>query len=125
MKICFPVQDNRGIESTVYNHFGSAPSFVVVNTATKEVSVINNQDLHHTHGGCNPMKALSGESVNAIVVGGIGAGALSRLNQLGITVYKAQGQTIKDNVALFEKSTLPVLTPQQCCGGHAEGCAHN
>ena len=125
MKVCFPVQDNLGVESTVYNHFGSAPSFIVVNTATKEVSAINNSDLHHTHGACNPMKALSGESVNAIVVGGIGAGALSRLNQLGITVYRAQGQMIKENIVLFEKSQLPILTPQQCCGGHAEGCAHN
>jgi len=73
MRVCFPVQDNQGIESTVYNHFGSAPAFIVVNTATKEVSTINNGDLHHTHGACNPMKALSGENVNAIVVGGIGA----------------------------------------------------
>ena len=70
MKVCFPVQDNQGIESAVYNHFGSAPAFIVVNTTTKEVSAINNRDLQHTHGACNPMKALSGESVNAIVVGG-------------------------------------------------------
>jgi predicted Fe-Mo cluster-binding NifX family protein len=125
MRVGFPVQDNQGIESTVYNHFGSAPAFIVVNTATKEVSTINNGDLHHTHGACNPMKALSGENVNAIVVGGIGAGALSGLNRLGITVYRAQGQTIKENIVLFEKSQLPILTPQQCCGGHTEGCAHN
>ncbi len=125
MKVCFPVQNNQGIESTVYNHFGSAPSFVVVNTTTKEVSAISNSDLNHTHGACNPMKALSGESVNAIVVGGIGAGALSRLNQLGIAVYRAQGQTIKENIVLFEKSQLAILTLQQCCSGHAEGCAHN
>ena len=125
MKVCFPVQDNQGIESAVYNHFGSAPAFIVVNTTTKEVSAINNRDLQHTHGACNPMKALSGESVNAIVVGGIGAGALSRLNQLGITVYRAQGQTIRENIVLFEKSQLSILTLQQCCGGHAEGCAHN
>ncbi|MGO9380135.1 MAG: NifB/NifX family molybdenum-iron cluster-binding protein [Dissulfurispiraceae bacterium] len=125
MKVCFPVDDNQGIESAVYNHFGSAPAFIVFNTATKEVSAINNSDLHHTHGACNPMKALSGESVNAIVVSGIGAGALSRLNQLGITVYRAQRQTIRENIVLFEESQLPILTPQQCCGGHVEGCAHN
>ena len=37
---------------------------------------------------------------------GIGAGALSRLNQLGITVYRAQGQTIRENIVLLEKSQL-------------------
>ncbi len=30
MKICFPVEQHEGLESQVYGHFGSAPSFVVV-----------------------------------------------------------------------------------------------
>jgi predicted Fe-Mo cluster-binding NifX family protein len=126
MKVCFPTENNEGIESTVFNHFGSAPAFVVVNVATKEVTAINNRDMHHTHGACNPLKALSGEKVDAIVVGGIGAGALSKLNQLGIAVYKSLAPTIAENIALFEKNSLPVLTLQQCCGGHSEGggCAH-
>lgn len=126
MKVCFPTQFNQGIESTVFNHFGSAPSFVVVNVATKEVTAINNSDMLHTHGACNPLKALSGERVDAIVVGGIGAGALNKLNQLGIAVYKAMAPTIAENIALFEKNSLPVLTMQQCCSGHSAdgGCAH-
>ena len=97
-----------------------------MNVATKEVTAVNNKDLQHSHGACNPLKALSGESVDAIVVGGIGAGALNKLNQLGITVYKSMAPTIAENIALFEKNSLPVLTMQQCCSGHSEGggCAH-
>lgn len=125
MKVCFPIQVDEGIESAVYNHFGSAPAFMVFDFSTKEVWTVNNGDMHHTHGACNPMKALSGSNVNAIVVGGIGAGALSRLNQLGITVYKALAPTVRENISLFERSSLPILTLQQCCGGHASGCAHN
>ena len=74
MKICFPVQKDDGIESAVFGHFGSAPFFVVVDTDTNGLSTINNQDQHHTHGACNPMKALDNQKVDAIVVGGIGAG---------------------------------------------------
>ena len=37
MKVCFPVQKNEGVESTVYNHFGSAPLFVLVDTAANTV----------------------------------------------------------------------------------------
>ncbi len=126
MKICFPVQQDNGIESAVYNHFGSAPLFVVFDTDTKSVASINNQDQHHTHGSCNPMKALDNQNVDAIVVGGIGAGALTRLNQMGITVHRAQGATIRENISLFQANTLPVLTVQGCCGGHSKdgGCAH-
>jgi predicted Fe-Mo cluster-binding NifX family protein len=126
MKICFPVQHDNGIESSVYNHFGSAPVFVVVDMATNSVASINNRDQHHTHGACNPMKALDDQKVDAIVVGGIGAGALARLNQMGIKVHRAQGGTIRENLRLFQAKNLPMFTDQGSCGGHGTdgGCAH-
>ncbi len=126
MKICFPAQKNDGLDSAVYNHFGSAPIFVVVDTDTDNVTSINNRDQHHTHGACNPMKALDNQKIDAIVVGGIGAGALTRLNQLGIIVHRSQASTIRENLAMFASKTLPELTLQGCCGGHSNdgGCAH-
>jgi len=126
MKVCFPVQKNEGMDSTVYNHFGSAPVFVVIDTDTNDVSVINNRDQHHAHGACNPIKALDNQKVDAIVVGGIGAGALTRLNQMGINVHRSQAATIRENIAMFSSKSLPELTLQGCCGGHTKdgGCAH-
>ncbi len=126
MKVCFPVQQEEGIESTVYNHFGSAPFFVVVDTDTKSVCTINNRDQNHVHGSCNPLKALDNQKIDAVVVGGIGAGALTRLNQAGIKVYRAQTQTIKGNITLYSSNNLPELALQGACGGHSHGgsCAH-
>ena len=126
MKVCFPVQKNEGMDSTVYNHFGSAPVFVVIDTDTNDVSVINNRDQHHAHGACNPIKALDNQKVDAIVVGGIGAGALTRLNQMGINVHRSQAATIRENIAMFSSKSLPELTLQGCCGGHSKdgGCSH-
>jgi hypothetical protein len=45
---------------------------------------------------------------------------------MGITVHRSQADTIRENMALFESKTLPVLTVQGCCGGHSKdgGCAH-
>jgi predicted Fe-Mo cluster-binding NifX family protein len=126
MKICFPVETNEGMNSTVFGHFGSAPLFMLVDTDTNTIAPIQNQDQHHTHGSCNPMKALDNQQVDAIVVGGIGAGALTRLNQMGITVHRAQAESIQDNLAMFKAQSLPVLTTQGCCGGHSNDgkCAH-
>ncbi len=126
MKICFPVQQDNGMDSTVYNHFGSAPIFVVVDTEADHIASINNRDQHHVHGQCNPMKALDNQQVDAIIVGGIGAGALTRLNQMGIIVHSSQAPTIRENLALYADDALPVLTVQGCCGGHSKdgGCAH-
>ena len=126
MKVCFPVQKNEGIESKVYNHFGTAAMFVVMDTETKEILVLANRDQHHVHGACNPIRALGDHKVDAIVVGGIGGGALRGLNQSGIRVYQAQAQNIKENVAMFLNSALPEVTSMHCCSGHTQGsgCAH-
>jgi len=49
-------------------------------TETNSIDTINNQDLGHVHGKYNPLKALDGKTVDVIVVGGIGAGAITKLN---------------------------------------------
>ena len=126
MKIGFPVQQDEGLNSAVFNHFGSAPMFIIVDTHENTVATILNRDQHHAHGSCNPLKALDDHRVDAIVVGGIGAGALTRLNQLGITVHRSQGRTINENISLFAARQLPEMTLKSCCGGHSHGgeCAH-
>jgi len=124
MKICFPVEENQGLESSVFGHFGSAPAFVVVDTETRDVREIVNRDLHHAHGACSPIKALGGQQADAIVVGGIGAGALLGLNRAGLKVYRALGDTIAENLACMAHAELPELTSEQVCGGHGHGCGH-
>ena len=124
MKICFPVELDKGLDSEVFGHFGTAPQFVVFNIETKSISTINNQDLGHAHGKCSPLKALDGKMVDVIVVGGIGAGAINRLNEMGIKVYKASKGSVKDNLALFENNSIPEMTVKHACGGHADGCGH-
>ncbi|OGW35696.1 MAG: diguanylate cyclase [Nitrospirae bacterium GWD2_57_9] len=126
MKVCFPVQQNEGIDSKVYNHFGSAPLFILVDTESGALSQINNGDQHHAHGACNPLKALDGQKIDAVVVGGIGGGALSRLNQSGVRVYRAQSVTVRENLSRYADKNLPEYTLQSCCGGHSHGgnCAH-
>ncbi|MBS1112800.1 MAG: Dinitrogenase iron-molybdenum cofactor biosynthesis protein [Nitrospirae bacterium] len=126
MKICFPVAEAQGMASEVYGHFGSAPAFVIVETENNHVTTINNKDQHHSHGACNPLKALNNQKVDAIVVGGIGAGALIKLNQQGTKVFQARGQTVKDNIQLLKDQQLPEFTMQHTCAGHghAKGCGH-
>jgi predicted Fe-Mo cluster-binding NifX family protein len=124
MKICFPVESDKGVESEIFGHFGSAPLFIVFDTGDSTTSIISNQDLGHVHGQCNPMKALNGKMVDAIVVGGIGGGAITGLNNMGIKVYKASAGNITDNIQLFEADDLMEMTMAHTCGGHIGGCAH-
>jgi predicted Fe-Mo cluster-binding NifX family protein len=124
MKIGFPVASDAGMESKVYGHFGSAPAFVVVDTLKNEVRTIQNQDFHHIHGACNPIRALDGQMLDSLVVGGIGGGALQKLNALGIKVYGAGAPTVKENLKLFEEKNLQELSMDHSCKAHQGGCGH-
>ena len=72
---------------------------------------------------CNPIQALDGNKVDAIVVGGIGAGAINKLNMMGIKVFRATEDTVKNNIDLFNNKSLPEITIQNACNQHG-GCGH-
>jgi len=126
VRIAFPTQDDIGIDSVVYNHFGSAPVFVIVDPETRVVASVSNRDQQHAHGACNPMRALDDQRVDAVVVGGIGAGALAGLNRMGIKVHQSAAATVRENLALFGAGGLPVIEIKGSCSGHdaGGGCAH-
>ncbi|MGL5314951.1 MAG: NifB/NifX family molybdenum-iron cluster-binding protein [Peptostreptococcaceae bacterium] len=123
MKICVPVEVNEGLDSKPFGHFGSAPMFVVCDLESGEVNKIENGDLGHEHGKCQPLKALSGTAVDAVIVGGIGQGAIVKLNQMGIKVYKAQADTIGDNINLLKENKLQEFSMNHTCSH--DGCGHH
>ena len=127
MKVCIPVAEYCGLESLVYGHFGSAPVFALVDSETMEIVPMGNQDEGHVHGQCSPVKALAGAKPDAVVVGGIGGGALMGLRQAGIKVYQATGGTVAEMVALLKNGGLKEVAPEHTCGGHGEGagCHHS
>lgn len=125
MKICFPTDTLQGLESNVFGHFGSAPGFVIVETDTMGVEEINNVDQHHVHGMCQPMMALGGRKVDGIVVGGIGMGALMKLQSQGVNVYRGLQGTVRENLDLIKGGKLPLFTSEHTCGGGQDGCAHH
>ncbi len=126
MKIAFPTQKEEGLDSRVFGHFGSAPHFIIVDTETDTFKSAGNPNMVHAPGQCQPLKALSGETIDAVVVGGIGAGALTKLNAAGIQVFRAIEGTITENLALIKSNKLPLFTVSQTCAGHGKGgnCAH-
>ncbi len=128
MKVCVPVAENKGMESIPYGHFGSAPEFVICDLESGEVKSINNGDLGHEHGKCQPLKALEGNHVDVIIVGGIGAGAIMKLNQMGTKVYRGANDTIEANLTFLKEGKLAELTINDACAhhhGNGGGCGHD
>jgi predicted Fe-Mo cluster-binding NifX family protein len=126
MIIAFPTNAANALASPVYGHFGSAAAFIFYDTENGSLSTIVNSDKDHLHGQCQPLNALGGHKADAIVVGGIGAGALCKLIAQGIKVYRAVAGTVQENLQLIQAGSLPEFTPDQTCSGHSQigGCAH-
>ena len=126
MKVAFPIQTDKGLESRVYNHFGSANTFFVVDTETGAGEAVGNADLNHIHGQCQPLAALNGAVVDAIVVGGIGKGALRQLLKAGVKSFKAVEGSVAENLDLFKSGKLTEFPANHDCRGHGKvgACAH-
>ncbi len=122
MKVCIPIEENKGIESVAYNHFGTAPIFLIYDSEREEIKVIENGDLNHSHGMCQPLKALGGEKVDVILVGGVGAGVLMKLNNQGIKVYRVEKDTVIKNIELLKRNELAEFTINNSCNHH--NCSH-
>lgn len=125
MKIAFPSEISKGLESPVFNHFGSANFFILVDSENDEFETVLNQDLDHQHGKCQPLKALGGKNVDAVVVGGIGGTAMTKLKKSGAVIYKAVAGTVKENLELLKSGKLVEFMPFDVCQSHGGGgCDH-
>lgn len=124
MNICIPVTEDNGLKSPVSAHFGSAPLFVIVDTDTNACETIANQNMHHGPGGCSPLRALAGHDIDGVVVGGIGMGAMMKLRAAGITVYRAEQDTVEEAVAACKAGALKEVDPLSTCAHHGHGHDH-
>ena len=120
MKLCFPVTRDVGLDSPVSSHFGSAPAFVLVDTASGGSRSVGNARVAHEHGACRPLDGLAGEEIDAVVVVGIGSGALEKLRQAGIAVLRAGAPTVRGCLDEVTKGEAPVLEDREVCVSHGE-----
>ncbi|MBF0573371.1 MAG: NifB/NifX family molybdenum-iron cluster-binding protein [Desulfamplus sp.] len=121
MKVVFPSNSELGLIGSVYNHFGSAPFFVLVDTDSGAYEVLANLDKDHSHGNCQPIKAMGNINADVVVVGGIGDGALKKLVDSGIKVFRAIEGTVQTNLQLLKDNKLEKFTPKLTCMAHHHG----
>jgi predicted Fe-Mo cluster-binding NifX family protein len=119
MKIIIPLEEHNGPESKVSEHFGRAPFFAVVETATGSINIIDNGDLNHENGQDSPVESFASMGIGAVLCNGIGAGAASRLKALGIRIYMVElAPTLVDALERYESGSLMKFETRQACPGH-------
>jgi predicted Fe-Mo cluster-binding NifX family protein len=117
-RIVIPVEDERGLEARVAEHFGRAPFFAVVDLDEngKILSTKTEANKGEHHGGTgHPHENLLALKPDVIIACGMGPGGLTSFQNAGATVLKANANTVKDIVASYKQGKLETL---------ATGCEH-
>ena len=102
MRIAIPVEENRGVDSLICEHFGRAPYFAVVDVGEGGVSVEvrKNPLIEHTAGALPEL--LKSWGVDRIVASRMGQKAQLFFNQFGIDVVLGVSGTVRDAIRALE-----------------------
>jgi predicted Fe-Mo cluster-binding NifX family protein len=119
-RIVVPTIGQQGLNDNLAQHFGRAPYFTAVdlddNGEVTNIKTVSNAGEHaggmgHAHDNILDLKP------NVIIVYGMGPRGLSTFQNAGISVLRANADTVKDVVAAYMNSKLQVLT-EGCVDAH-------
>ncbi|MGB9907783.1 MAG: NifB/NifX family molybdenum-iron cluster-binding protein [Candidatus Saccharicenans sp.] len=115
-KIIIPVENQKGLEARLSGHFGRAPYFAVIELEESGVLVsfktTANYDEHFGGRGQAHDNILA-EKPDILIVYGMGPRGLDSMAAAGVTVLRAEGNTVQEVLDAYKKNRLEEL---------AEGC---
>ncbi|MBD3191076.1 MAG: dinitrogenase iron-molybdenum cofactor biosynthesis protein [Candidatus Heimdallarchaeota archaeon] len=114
MKIAFPTTSANGLDATIYEHFGRARTFVIVDTKSNEVQNVDNTS-EHFGGKQAPPFFLKGLGVTTLICKGLGRKAIVYFEQIGIDVYLTQNNSVKDALSAYKEDKLTLATERDSC----------
>ena len=95
------------LDSQIDPRFGRAAFFLIVETETMELSVVENQNISAAGGaGINSAKLVADAGVEAVVTGNCGPNAARVLAAAGIKLYTHAEGTAGEAIELFKSGRL-------------------
>jgi predicted Fe-Mo cluster-binding NifX family protein len=106
------------LDSLVDPRFGRSNKFIVIDTDTMNLQVVENTSIYSAHGaGIGAAQKVASMGVKAVITGNVGPNAQSALSASGVEIYTILQGTVRDAVDLFKKGALrKVGSPT--VGGH-------
>ena len=118
MKVCIPIAEKNGLDSKVYEHFGSAKYFIIYNLDDDTYKIADNINDHTNHGECTSITTIKSFNVDAVLTGGMGQRAIQKFNNSGIKVYRLASANIKEAIDIFKKENINEMDVNSGCSGH-------
>ncbi len=118
MKIAFSTSGD-GLEAPLDSRFGRALKFLVLDTETGAIQIIDNaQNLNAAQGaGIQSAEAVARAGAEAVITGHCGPKAFRVLRAAGIKVYNADVPTVAAALELFRLGKL-IEAASPDVGGH-------
>jgi predicted Fe-Mo cluster-binding NifX family protein len=116
-RVAVPSEAPGGLEARRSGHFGRCDCFTVVEVVDGEIAAVEVvPNFSHEEGGCmRPVLLLAENTVDAIVVDGIGGRPLMGFNQVGISVHAGLGADVQTAVAAYIQGARPEVGLEGAC----------
>jgi predicted Fe-Mo cluster-binding NifX family protein len=130
MRIVIPVEEDKGVDSRLSEHFGRAPFFAVFEL-DKDGQILSQNavpnDSEHFGGTGLPPDRILQLKPDAVITFGMGPNALIRFQEARVAVLRADSNMVKSVISSYSKDDLEELT-EGCHDAHhkelTEGCHH-
>ena len=122
-RIAIPSMSDGGLESDICAHFGSCEYFTIVeitNGKPNDVSSVNNESPDGVHNCAAPAELLKDNSVDVVIVSGIGGRPLVSLTSKGIRVFGGAFGSVSDALKDYSSGALDELSDHGTCN-----CSHH
>ena len=119
-------ESSAGLAGDVSGHFGRTPFFVVAEIADGHVSTSRSVASPGHGQGCGIPAFVHSLGATAVIVGGIGDGAVNGLATRGIEVIAGASGNAGEVLKSYAAGTL--ISGEPGChghGGHNHGCSHH
>jgi predicted Fe-Mo cluster-binding NifX family protein len=105
------------LDSQISPHFGRAPKFIVSDTESNKIEVLDNT-AEHFGGVAKTPDIIRDAGVDAILVSGIGPRAIQMFEQMGIRVFAGASGTAGNALEAFRSGDLQEATDEDACAEH-------
>ncbi|MGC9779698.1 MAG: NifB/NifX family molybdenum-iron cluster-binding protein [Candidatus Heimdallarchaeota archaeon] len=116
MKLAFPTNDDKGLESYLSDHFGRAPIYTLIQNKTNEIKIIQNTG-EHFGGGYSAPALLEEHGTNVLICRALGRKAVSRFKEAGIEIFITDKLIVKDALEAYNKRELKTASEEEACAG--------
>jgi predicted Fe-Mo cluster-binding NifX family protein len=115
VKLCIPTTGDDGVAARVSGHFGRAPYYTFVDTASGSIAAVANPGHHAVH----PPDFVLGHGLDALAVRGLGRGAYTRLTAAGVELLVTEEADVESTLRALEEGRLrPLEASDVHAGGH-------